>query len=182
MHLPLRHPSRAVRGTQMHGASLGLAPRPCGARPGTRALWGRRINVVGLRQGEHPQLGPAGSNCSGIALPKWGQRSQAHTCTELLSGRQLSPRAYMKEVFYFSYARTGARHVINRACAMQTMYKLLTAVAIVASQLSGASACGWLQESCCPNDVCKADRSACWEGTCMRCGKDGKPQCTSAHP
>ena len=39
--------------------------------------------------------------------------------------------------------------------------------------------CGWINEACCEGNECLADRSACWEGTCMDCGKDGKPQCPS---
>ena len=37
--------------------------------------------------------------------------------------------------------------------------------------------CGWINEACCAGNECLADRSACWEGICMDCGKDGKPQC-----
>lgn len=66
------------------------------------------------------------------------------------------------------------------------LYKALAAVAI-AAQLSGAAACGWEGERCCnpnPNNynlgTCIQDRTACWEGTCMPCGKDGKPVCAGA--
>ena len=38
--------------------------------------------------------------------------------------------------------------------------------------------CGWRNERCCAHNVCKAERTECWEGTCMDCGKNGKPRCT----
>ena len=72
---------------------------------------------------------------------------------------------------------------------MQIMYKLFAAVAIAATQLSGAAACGWLNEKCCdvqynnPNiGTCIQSRTVCWEAQCMMCGVNGKPKCPSAHP
>lgn len=66
-------------------------------------------------------------------------------------------------------------------------------VAAVAALLSAAGAaatgsCGVLNGPCCniadnnPNiGDCDA-QSSCWEGTCMECGKDGKPVCNGALP
>lgn len=65
----------------------------------------------------------------------------------------------------------------------------VVAVAIAALSASAVDAegCGNLNQACCdllennPNiGVCM--EGACWEGTCMPCGIDGKPSCDSATP
>lgn len=72
---------------------------------------------------------------------------------------------------------------------MQMMYKCIAVLAIAASHIATASACGWgndSSEKCCnvadnnPNiGDCHEDRAVCWEGYCMMCGVDGKPTCPS---
>jgi hypothetical protein len=67
------------------------------------------------------------------------------------------------------------------------IHKVAVALALVAAPAVMADGhCGWENESCCdipkgnPNQgTCYQARTACWEGTCMPCGKDGKPVCPS---
>lgn len=75
---------------------------------------------------------------------------------------------------------------------MQMIYRAsVAALLAVAGGLSAASAtrCGFENGPCCnspknnPNiGDCDLDSLACWEGTCMPCGIDGKPACVGAAP
>ena len=80
----------------------------------------------------------------------------------------------------------------HEVAAVQMIYRAsVAALLAVAGGLSAASAtgCGFENGPCCnspknnPNiGDCDLDSLACWEGTCMPCGTDGKPGCLGAAP
>lgn len=70
---------------------------------------------------------------------------------------------------------------------MQMDFKVAAVAALLsAAGVAATGDCGKLGIVCCniadnnPNiGDCDA-KSSCWEGTCMECGKDGKPVCNGA--